>query len=71
MKQDMIERISNAFIAELDFVSKSNKTTNEKLEESDVLINGLKFFNTKDYDNNCKILNAHLHDFDKYENDGR
>lgn len=54
-KEEMINKISRALSKEIDFVRMNpNKTTDEKIQQIDVLNDTMHFL--RDYDKNIKIL---------------
>jgi len=54
-KKDMIDKIQNALLNEVEYIRMNkNKTTEEKVDEIDVLFDTVRFL--KDYEENVKIL---------------
>lgn len=64
-KKEMINKISRALSKEIEFVRlSSNKTTDEKIQQIDVLNDTMHFL--RDYDKNVNILNKYIAS-NKYE----
>ena len=58
-KEEMINKISRALSKEIEFVRMNpNKTTNEKIQQIDVLNDTMHFL--RDYDKNIKILQDYV-----------
>lgn len=58
-KEEMINKISRALSKEIDFVRMNpNKTTDEKIQQIDVLNDTMHFL--RDYDKNIKILQDYV-----------
>ena len=54
-KKDIIDKIQNALLNEVEYIRMNkNKTTEEKVDEIDVLFDTVRFL--KDYEENVKIL---------------
>lgn len=58
-KEEMINKISRALSKEIEFVRMNpNKTTDEKIQQIDVLNDTMHFL--RDYDKNIKILQDYV-----------
>ena len=67
-QQEIIDKLQKALLKEVEFIREhTNRTTDEKIAQVDVLFDIVKFLNN--YDENVKILNRHYLSKSKFDRD--
>ena len=56
-KEEMIKGIQDILLNEIEFIRQSNKTLDEKIDETDLLSDMIKFLDR--YEENIKVLNQY------------
>ena len=56
-KEEMIKGIQDILLNEVEFIRQSNKTLDEKIDETDLLSDMIKFLDR--YEENTKVLNKY------------
>ena len=56
-KEEMIKGIQDILLNEVEFIRQSSKTLDEKIDETDLLLDMIKFLDR--YEENTKVLNQY------------